>query len=166
MLAILKQTGGLTAQLRVRAEQVFAAIDNTGDVAAMRRGLEAQALRLETRVRHLRLQCAWYTSLLPPAGGETLRQVENRALRQLWQQYSHLGVEAFCEQFKIARPSFYRRLGFPPRVQGGLSIARGGQVRYNRRQQSTEALLKPAAPGSPTRSLLASGMPVPHVKAS
>jgi hypothetical protein len=172
MRAILKETGGLTPKLWARTEQVFAAIEDARDVATIKRALSRAALRLEVFALNLRREHEWHVSLLPPAGGqETVQEVEDRALRQLWQQHRHLGTAVFCKQFCIGRPTLYRRLGVASKAHGGLSMARGPLMGYNLRQQTMEgSLLKPAAPGSKQRSFRPSvaseRLSSPKVKAS
>lgn len=112
MRAILRETGGLTSQLWARTERLFAGIGESTDVETARLGLTRSAMRLEHFAHHVRQDCAWYTSLLPPGDGqESVREMEDRMVRQLWQQYGHLGVDAFCERFHISRASLYRRVG-------------------------------------------------------
>lgn len=111
MWAILREAGGFSPELRARTEQVFAAIGPPPDVEALKSVLARAAVRLEAFARRLRCEQVWAVSLLPPASGEeSVRAMEDRMLRQLWQQYRHLGYEGFCAKFHIARPSLYRRL--------------------------------------------------------
>jgi hypothetical protein len=126
----------MTPALWMRMQAVFARIEDTAEIrkvkteiAKARAEIVRQLPRLQRYAREVRRECLWVMSLLPPTGRpESMADMEARLMRQLWQQYGHLGHTEFCRQFKISTPTLYRKLGS---IRTGFDIATNRRLRYN-----------------------------------